>query len=192
MSCIFRLLGMPLQPSFHVRFTVNIVGKVLNSPPSISGFQAACGDFFRNFRHFHPNKLEDASLKRAGEISTKIREALRKSLPTPPEQFFTVMIPGKIVDFGNRRIFKSGRMPAETRDYKVLHPKFTCRLAKRACARANGLFGLGLGFGCRSKAKPGRSACKPVCPLGKPVCSLSRETDLHIFLVPLVLTSQSE
>ncbi|KAJ7314632.1 hypothetical protein DFH08DRAFT_821292 [Mycena albidolilacea] len=25
-----------------------------------------------------------------------------------------------------------------------------------------GLFGLGLGFGCRSKPKPGRSACKPV------------------------------
>ncbi|KAJ7089120.1 hypothetical protein C8R44DRAFT_892496 [Mycena epipterygia] len=44
-------------------------------------------------------KLEDASVKRAGEISTKIREALRKSLPTPPEQFFTVMIPGKVVDF---------------------------------------------------------------------------------------------
>ncbi|KAJ7912202.1 hypothetical protein B0H13DRAFT_2232562 [Mycena leptocephala] len=35
------------------------------------------------------NKLEDASVKRAGEISTKIREAL----------FFTVMIPGKVVDF---------------------------------------------------------------------------------------------
>ncbi|KAJ7307798.1 hypothetical protein DFH08DRAFT_1051408, partial [Mycena albidolilacea] len=44
-------------------------------------------------------KLEDASVKRAGEISTKIREALRKSLPAPPEQFFTVMIPGKVVDF---------------------------------------------------------------------------------------------
>ncbi|KAJ7726021.1 hypothetical protein DFH07DRAFT_246439 [Mycena maculata] len=44
-------------------------------------------------------KLEDASLKRAGEISIKIREALRKSLPAPPEQFFTVMIPGKVVNF---------------------------------------------------------------------------------------------
>jgi hypothetical protein len=44
-------------------------------------------------------KLEDASVKRAGEISTKIREALRKSLPAPAEQFFTVMIPGKVVDF---------------------------------------------------------------------------------------------
>ncbi|KAJ6449890.1 hypothetical protein C8R45DRAFT_1128617 [Mycena sanguinolenta] len=41
-------------------------------------------------------KLEDASVKRAGEISTKIREALRKSLPAPPERFFTVMIPGKV------------------------------------------------------------------------------------------------
>ncbi|KAJ6621987.1 hypothetical protein B0H10DRAFT_1945013 [Mycena sp. CBHHK59/15] len=47
------------------------------------------------------------------------------------------------------------------------------------------LFGLGLGFGCRSKPKPGRSACKPVCRLGKPVCPFSRETGLGIFLVPL-------
>ncbi|KAJ7713589.1 hypothetical protein B0H14DRAFT_2644743 [Mycena olivaceomarginata] len=36
-----------------------------------------------------------------------------------------------------------------------------------------GLFGLGLGFGCRSKPKP-------VCRLGKPVCSLSRETGLLV------------
>jgi hypothetical protein len=40
-----------------------------------------------------------------------------------------------------------------------------------------GLFGLGLGFGCRSKPKPGRSACKPVC-------SLSQETGLRVFLAP--------
>ncbi|KAJ7785143.1 hypothetical protein DFH07DRAFT_934976 [Mycena maculata] len=55
-----------------------------------------------------------------------------------------------------------------------------------------GFFGLGLGFGCRSKPKPGRSACKPVCRLGKPVCSLSRETGLGVFLVPVGLISQSE
>lgn len=28
----------------------------------------------------------------------KIREALRKALPAPPEQFFTVMVPGKVLD----------------------------------------------------------------------------------------------
>ncbi|KIK63174.1 hypothetical protein GYMLUDRAFT_72397 [Collybiopsis luxurians FD-317 M1] len=44
-------------------------------------------------------QLEDAAVKRAGEISTKIREALRKTLPAPPEQFFTVTVPGKVVDF---------------------------------------------------------------------------------------------
>ncbi|KAJ7044428.1 hypothetical protein C8F04DRAFT_1174858 [Mycena alexandri] len=55
-----------------------------------------------------------------------------------------------------------------------------------ACARANGLFGY------RSKPKPGRSACKPVCRRGKPVCSLSRETGLCVFLVPIGLVSQFE
>ncbi|KAJ6572493.1 hypothetical protein DFH09DRAFT_1079699 [Mycena vulgaris] len=49
---------------------------------------------------------------------------------------------------------------------------------RRLAPAPTGLFGLGLGFGCRSKPKPGRSACKPVCRLGKPVCSLSRETGL--------------
>ncbi|KAJ7798962.1 hypothetical protein B0H14DRAFT_2617454 [Mycena olivaceomarginata] len=50
-----------------------------------------------------------------------------------------------------------------------------------------GLFGLGLGFGCRSKPKPADRLGKPVCRLGKPVCSLSRETGLHIFLAPNAL-----
>ncbi|KAF7378175.1 hypothetical protein MSAN_00242000 [Mycena sanguinolenta] len=36
-----------------------------------------------------------------------------------------------------------------------------------------GFFGLGLGFGCRSKPKPADRLGKPVCRLGKPVCSLS-------------------
>ncbi|KAJ6478390.1 hypothetical protein C8R45DRAFT_934162 [Mycena sanguinolenta] len=52
-----------------------------------------------------------------------------------------------------------------------------------------GLFGLGLGFGCRSKPKPGRSACKPVCRLGKPVCSLSRETGLRVLLATKELSN---
>jgi hypothetical protein len=55
-----------------------------------------------------------------------------------------------------------------------------------------GLFGLGLGFGCRSKPKPGRSACKPVCRLGKPVCSLSRETGLRVLLVTNALLNWFE
>ncbi|KAL0569591.1 hypothetical protein V5O48_012379, partial [Marasmius crinis-equi] len=35
---------------------------------------------------------------RMAEINTKIREAIRAALPAPPEQFFTVMIPGKVVN----------------------------------------------------------------------------------------------
>lgn len=41
--------------------------------------------------------LENASVGRIGEISVKIREAVRRALPTPPEQFLTVMVPGKVV-----------------------------------------------------------------------------------------------
>ncbi|RDB17300.1 hypothetical protein Hypma_001916 [Hypsizygus marmoreus] len=36
---------------------------------------------------------------RSAQISVQIREAIRGALPTPPEQFFTVMIPGKVVNF---------------------------------------------------------------------------------------------
>ncbi|KAG6864170.1 hypothetical protein C0991_011889, partial [Blastosporella zonata] len=39
--------------------------------------------------------------ERTAQISFKIREAIRKALPAPPEQFFTVMIPGKVVNFAD-------------------------------------------------------------------------------------------
>ncbi|KAG6812259.1 hypothetical protein H0H92_003715 [Tricholoma furcatifolium] len=35
----------------------------------------------------------------AAEISRKVRETLRQSLPAPAEQFFTVMVPGTVVNF---------------------------------------------------------------------------------------------
>ncbi|KAG6829970.1 hypothetical protein H0H92_002775 [Tricholoma furcatifolium] len=38
-------------------------------------------------------------VKRTAEISWNIREALRAALPAPQEQFFTVMVPGKVVNF---------------------------------------------------------------------------------------------
>lgn len=43
--------------------------------------------------------LEDAAVKRIGDISVKIREAIRAALPTGQEQYFHVMVPGKVVDF---------------------------------------------------------------------------------------------
>ena len=43
--------------------------------------------------------LEDAALKRIGDISVKIREAIRAALPTGKEQYLHVMVPGKVVDF---------------------------------------------------------------------------------------------
>ncbi|KAG9118787.1 hypothetical protein FRC07_006524 [Ceratobasidium sp. 392] len=43
--------------------------------------------------------MENDNVQRMGEISTNIREAIRKALPTPSGQFLTVMIPGKVVNF---------------------------------------------------------------------------------------------
>lgn len=43
--------------------------------------------------------MEDAAVDRIGQISTKIREAIRAALPAPAEQFLTVMIPGKVVRY---------------------------------------------------------------------------------------------
>ncbi len=42
---------------------------------------------------------ETAAIDRIGQISNRIREAIRQALPAPPDQFFTVMIPGKVVNF---------------------------------------------------------------------------------------------
>jgi hypothetical protein len=42
---------------------------------------------------------EGAGLARIADISSKIRQAIRKALPAPPEQFLTVMVPGKVLNF---------------------------------------------------------------------------------------------
>lgn len=42
---------------------------------------------------------------RTAKISSQIREAIRAALPAPPEQFFTVMVPGKVVNFNVRYPF---------------------------------------------------------------------------------------
>jgi len=47
------------------------------------------------------------AVKRIGNISSKIREAIRQALPTPQEQFMTVMVPGKVVNFGMFDIYFS-------------------------------------------------------------------------------------
>ena len=43
---------------------------------------------------------EAEQINRIGDISSKIREAIQKSLPTPPEQHLTVMVPGKVINLG--------------------------------------------------------------------------------------------
>lgn len=42
---------------------------------------------------------EAAAIDRIGQISSRIREAVRQALPAPPDQFLTVMVPGKVLNF---------------------------------------------------------------------------------------------
>lgn len=44
-------------------------------------------------------------LARIAEVSMRIREALRSALPAPPEQFFTMMVPAKVLNFSVCSIF---------------------------------------------------------------------------------------
>jgi hypothetical protein len=40
-------------------------------------------------------------VQRIAQISWQVRQALRASLPAPPEQFFTVMVPGKVLNLND-------------------------------------------------------------------------------------------
>lgn len=44
-------------------------------------------------------ELQRKNIERVAIISQQIREAVRKALPAPPDQFFHVMVPGKVVNF---------------------------------------------------------------------------------------------
>jgi len=46
------------------------------------------------------SEMLSENVDRIGDISTKIREAIRKALLAGPEQFMTVMVPGKVVNYG--------------------------------------------------------------------------------------------
>ena len=43
---------------------------------------------------------EAVSIDRIAEISTRVRDAVRAALPAPMEQFFTIMVPGKVINPG--------------------------------------------------------------------------------------------
>jgi hypothetical protein len=48
------------------------------------------------------NKIKQQSadeLARIAKVSMDIRQAVRKAIPANTEQFFTLMIPGKVVNF---------------------------------------------------------------------------------------------
>ena len=42
--------------------------------------------------------LDDSERDRISDISMQIRQAIRSALPAPPEQFFTLMVPAKVVN----------------------------------------------------------------------------------------------
>jgi hypothetical protein len=46
----------------------------------------------------------EEELARIAQISMDVRQAVRNALPAPPEQFFTMMVPGKVLNLDVGRI----------------------------------------------------------------------------------------
>ena len=42
---------------------------------------------------------QEEQVARIARLSHTIRQAVRAAIPAPPEQFLTLMIPGKVIDF---------------------------------------------------------------------------------------------
>ena len=58
------------------------------------------------------NKIKQQSaeeLARIAQISMDVRQAVRNALPAPPEQFFTMMVPGKVLNLDVGRIHLRAR-----------------------------------------------------------------------------------
>lgn len=51
------------------------------------------------------DKMEKEHLERIATISLRMREAIRAALPAPAEQFFHVMVPGKVLNFDVRLFY---------------------------------------------------------------------------------------
>lgn len=47
-------------------------------------------------------EMEKEHLKRTAVISLRLREMIRNAMPAPAEQFFHVMVPGKVLNFDVR------------------------------------------------------------------------------------------
>ena len=127
-------------------------------------------------------KKEDVSVKRIAEISTKIREALRASLPTPLEQFLTVMVPGKVINTDVRcsPVFFNLRSHVirDSQDYiagfgrdgrqeSVVLPYVTELNQARLCDDMATLSGIQLGPTGRSVARSYASTLTKLVPVGK-------------------------
>ena len=46
-------------------------------------------------------KLQEATLKSIGNVSLLLRNAIGAALPTAPEQYLTIAIPGTVIDLSN-------------------------------------------------------------------------------------------
>ena len=53
---------------------------------------------------------QDEQVARIAQISLNIRRAVRAALPAPPDQFFTLAVPGKVVDCEVSRL-RNSMMP---------------------------------------------------------------------------------
>jgi len=103
---------------------------------------------------------ESAQIARIGDISTKIREAIRQSLPTPPEQHLTVMVPGKVLDLNEYKVESAT---------DLLLPRKTELATAILCDDLPPLANIAMGPTGRSVARSYAAAISKLVPAGTPV-----------------------
>ena len=72
---------------------------------------------------------QDEQLARTAQISQNIRKAVRAAFPAPADQFFTMMIPGKVVNLDVSRLRKSRMYPSQLTSSSRDSPKVSTTTA---------------------------------------------------------------
>lgn len=100
------LFPVPHVSYFQCVIKVALSGHWLQHPPSRLTLPTPA-TFLLTPCNMSEKALQDAQLDRVKDISLTIRQAIRNSLPGAPDQFLTLMVPGKVLNFKVSRVRKS-------------------------------------------------------------------------------------
>ncbi|KAF9009609.1 hypothetical protein BDQ17DRAFT_1323151 [Cyathus striatus] len=99
---------------------------------------------------------EQKEIERIAEISLKVRQGVRASLPTPPEQFFTIMAPGKVLNLDDYI----------AKEKTLLTPRFIQLAEAILCDDMPALSAVQLGPTGRSVSRSYGATLSKLCPAG--------------------------